>query len=312
MLSTNLARTEATLLPVNPLASGELHTLTLAGTIADLTGMPLEGTRSFTFTTQSLAARGAGAQLVSWEPGAQTSECDDVPGFDPAIASTSCAVGSPGTADPDVPVVLVNETRGTTATVRSRLDGSFENFIEADVDDFLAATFINGNGTRIRIPLSRQLFDDGSVALFQGGGILEAESDGGPVQIQIEPGAIKDKNKFRVEPLDAAALLAMLQDSPPHDGVLLGTGLRVTVEGDPPEGEANLSFPVDPATLDLPPGVPPEEGAFAAAIRARPRTASPPRSSTSCVSKTGRSPPTRSRSSACSSAASATPATSSA
>jgi hypothetical protein len=160
----------------------------------------------------------------------------------------------------------VNETRGTTATVRSRLDGSFENFIEADVDDFLAATFINGNGTRIRIPLSRQLFDDGSVALFQGGGILEAESDGGPVQIQIEPGAIKNKNKFQVEPLDAAALLAMLQDSPPEDAELLGTGLRVTVEGDPPEGEANLSFPVDPATLDLPPGAPPEDGAFAAAI----------------------------------------------
>jgi RHS repeat-associated protein len=265
-LSTNLARTEATLLPVNPLASGTLHTLTLAATIADPTGLPLEGPRTFTFTTQSLAARGAGAQLVSWEPGAQTSECDDVPGFDPANAATSCAVGSPGTADPDVAVILVNETRGTTATVRSRLDGSFENFIEADVDDFLAATFINANGTRIRVPLSRQLFDDGSVALFQGGGILEAESDGGPVQIQIEPGAIKNKNKFQVEPLDAAALLAMLQDSPPEDAKLLGTGLRVTVEGDPPEGEANLSFPVDPAALDLPPGAPPEDGAFAAAI----------------------------------------------
>lgn len=265
-LGTNLARSEATLLPLHPLATGALHTLTLADTITDPTGLPLEGPRSFRFTTRSLAARGAGAQLVSWEPGAQTSECDDVPGFDPANPSISCVVGSPGTADPDVPVVLVNETRGTTATVRSRPDGSFENFLEADVDDFLAATFVNGNDTRIRVPLSRQLFDDGSVALFEGGGILEAESDGGPLQIQIEPGAIKRKNKFKVEPLDAATLLAMLQDSPPQDAELLGTGLRLTVEGDPPEGETNLSFPVDPATLDLPPGVPPEEGAFAAAI----------------------------------------------
>lgn len=265
-LATNLARTEATLLPVHPLASGALHTLTLAGTIADPAGLVLEGPRSFTFTTQSAAARGAGAQLVSWEPGAQTSECDDVPGFDPANPAISCAVGSPGTADPDVPVVLVNETRGTTATVRSRLDGSFESFIEADVDDFLAATFVNGNETRIRVPLSRQLFDDGAVALFQGGGILEAESDGGPVQVQIEPGAIKSKNKFKVEPLDAAALLALLQDSPPDTGELLGTGLRITVEGEPPAGEANLSFPLDPATIELPPGVPPEEGALAAAI----------------------------------------------
>lgn len=265
-LSTNLARTEATLLAVNPLANGATHTLTLADAIADPAGLPLEGERVFTFTTQSIAARGAGAQLVSWEPGAETSECDGVPGFDAADETISCALGSPGTADPDVAVVLVNETRGTTATVRSLLDGSFKNFIEADVDDFLAATFINANGTRIRIPLSRQLFDDGSVALFQGGGILEAESDGGPVQILIEPGTIKDKNKFKVEPLDAAALLAMLQDSLPENAQLLGTGLQVTIEGDPPEGEANLSFPVDPTTLDLPPGVPPERGAFAAAI----------------------------------------------
>ena len=265
-LSTNLARTEATLLPIDPLATGTLHTLTLADGIADPSGLPLEGGRVFHFTTQSLAARGAGAQLVSWEPGAQSSECSDVPGFDAAIATISCAVGSPGSADPDVPVVLVNETRGTTATVRSRVDGSFKNFIEADVDDFLAATFVNANGTRIRIPLSRQLFDDGSVALFQGGGILEAESDGGPVQIQIEPGAIKDKNKFKVEPLDQAALLALLQSSPPNDGQLLDGGFRVTVQGDPPEGEANLSFPLDPATLDLPPDVPPEDGAFAAVV----------------------------------------------
>lgn len=265
-LSTNLARSEATLLPIDPLASGALHTLTLADTIADASGLPLEGTRSFTFTTQPVAARGAGAELISWEPGAQTSECDGVPGFDPADATISCVAGGAGSADPNASVVLVNETRGTTATVLSGPDGSFKNFIDADVDDFIAATFVNGNGTRIRIPLSRQLFDDGAVALFQGGGILEAESDGGPVRIQIEPGTIKEKDKFRVEPLDQAALLQLIQASPPEDAQLLGGGFRVTVEGAPPEGEANLSFPADPATLDLPPGVPPERGAFAAAI----------------------------------------------
>lgn len=265
-LSTNLARTEATLLPVDPLATGARYTLTLAGTIADPGGLPLEGPRDFAFTTRSAAARGAGAQLVSWEPGAQTSECDDVPGFDPAVPTISCVVGSPGSADPDVPVVLVNETRGTTATVRSRLDGSFENFLEADVDDFLAATFVNANGTRIRIPLSRQLFDDGSVALFEGGGILEAESDGGPVQILIEPGTIRSKNKFQVDPVGTAELLAFLQGHLPVDAQLLDGAMRVTVEGEAPDGPADLSFPVDPATLALPPGVPPEQGAFAAAV----------------------------------------------
>ncbi len=265
-LSTNLARSEATLLPIDPLASGALHTLTLADTIADASGLPLEGARTFTFTTQSVAARGAGAELISWEPGAQTSECDGVPGFDAADATISCVVGGAGTADPNAGVVLVNETRGTTATVLSGPDGAFRNFIDADVDDFIAATFINGNGTRIRIPLSRQLFDDGSVALFQGGGILEAESDGGPVQILIEPGTIKNKNKFKIEPLDAAALLELIQAHPPEDAQLLAGAMRFTVEGEAPEGEANLSFPVDPATLDLPADVAPERGAFAAAV----------------------------------------------
>ncbi|RIL05408.1 MAG: hypothetical protein DCC71_10465 [Proteobacteria bacterium] len=265
-LSQNLARTEATLLPTDPLAPAAAYTLELSDAIADPAGLAIEGARAFSFTTAARAARGAGAQLISWEPGAQTSECDGVPGFDPADPTISCVVGTAGTADPNAPVVIVNETRGTTATVLAGPDGAFVNFIDAEVDDFLSATFVNANATRIRVPLSRQLFDDGSVALFPGGGILEAESDGGPVQVLVEPGAVKDKNKFKIEPLDQAALLQLLQGSLPADAQLLGTGLRVTVEGDPPAGEANLRFPVDAAALDLPPGVPPERGAFVAAI----------------------------------------------
>ena len=32
------------------------------------------------------------------------------------------------------------------SAVRSKVDGSFETFLSADVDDFLSATFVNGNG----------------------------------------------------------------------------------------------------------------------------------------------------------------------
>jgi RHS repeat-associated protein len=264
ILSTNLARTEATLLPVDPLASDALHRIVLDAAIADPAGLPLEGPREFSFTTAGRAARGAGAALVSWEPGAQTAACDDVPGIDRSDPSVVCVVGSQGTADPDVAVILVNDTTGATATVRSRADGSFESFIEAAVDDFVSATFVNGNGTRIRIPVQRQLFDDGSVALFEGGGILEAESDGGPVQILVQPGSIPTKTKFKVNPLPFAEVQALMQASPPEGGRLL-SAVSLTISGDVPTESPEVSLPVDEADLQLQPGEDPATHAFALA-----------------------------------------------
>ena len=66
--------------------------------------------------------------------------------------------GTQGIADPNSPVILVNETSGRTATVLSSPDGSFTNFIAAAVDDFLSAIVVNQNGTRTTIPVSRQVF----------------------------------------------------------------------------------------------------------------------------------------------------------
>jgi RHS repeat-associated protein len=272
-LGLDLARRTATFLAASPLAPATAHTVALDAGIRDAQGLALEGASSFSFTTEAPAAREAGAQLVSWEPGAETSPCGGdagaglppVPGFDPSDPEVSCVRGSAGTADPNAAVVLVNETRGTTATVLARPDGSFTSFIDADVDDFLAATFVNANDTRVRVPLSRQSFDDGSVALFQGGGILEAQGDGGPIQILIEPGTIQSKNKFKLEPLDRTTLLALLDQTEPEDAQMLG-GIRVTIEGEAPEGKSDFSMAVNPAALDLPPGVPPEEGAFALAV----------------------------------------------
>jgi RHS repeat-associated protein len=263
-LTTNLARTEATLLPVNPLANGALHRVVIGAAIADPAGLPLEGPREFSFTTVGAAARGAGAQLVSWEPGADTAACDDVPGVDRSDPSIVCVMGSQGTADPDVPVILVNDTTGETATVRSRADGSFESFIDAAVDDFVSATFVNANGTRIRIPVQRQLFDDGSVALFEGGGILEAESDGGPVQVIVQPGSIPNKTKFKVDPMPLAELLALAQSSPPKGGQLL-SALSLTISGDVPTEAPEVSLPVEVGDLQLPPEADPARQAFALA-----------------------------------------------
>lgn len=246
-LTLDLTRTTLTLLPLNPLVPDTMHTLTLAINLTDATGRPLQGQATFSFRTEPETLDRTAAQVVSYEP----------------TNGLARMTGSAGVADPQSPVILVNETRGTTATVLSGVDGSFDNFIAADVDDVLSAQVVNRNGTRTKIPVSRQLFADGRVGLFAQGGVIEAASPAGPVRVSIEPGAIREKNVFKVEPLSLAQLGGFIGTNAPVDATVLG-GLRVRVEGEPPpEGEANVSLPFDPAAFGL---SDPENGAYVLAI----------------------------------------------
>ena len=112
----NLKGTVATILPNDPLAPSTLHTVIVSTNITDLTAVKLEGPTLFTFTTRSdNLNRGAGAQLVSYEP----------------TNGVVFMKGSQGMADSGVPVILVNETSGRTTTVLSKPDGSFEGDIQA-------------------------------------------------------------------------------------------------------------------------------------------------------------------------------------
>ncbi len=249
-LTLNLRNTVATLLPTEQLDPSAVHTIVLSTNITDLTGLRLEGTNRFTFTTLSDALnRGLGAQVVSYEP----------------TNGVARVEGTQGIADPEAPVILVNETTGRTSTVLSKPDGSFAGSIRADVDDFLSAVFVNQNGTRNTIPVSRQIFRDGSVGLFKGGGILEAQSEGGPVQVIIEPAAIPNKTVFKIEPLTYTNLLAEVKNTPPDNGQLLG-GFHVSLKGDPLNQSADVSFPVKLEDLQIPPGSAPELASFALAI----------------------------------------------
>ena len=245
-LTLSLDNTTATLLPTDPLAPNTFFTVLLSTNIADTTGRPLVGNSSFTFKTQNNALDRAGAQLISYEP---------TNGLAPIF-------GTPGTADPESPVLLVNETSGGTATILSRPDGSFTNVIAAGVDDFLSAVLVNQNGTRTTIPVSRQVFQDGSVGLFNGGGLLEAQSDGGPVQVLVDPGAIAGKTRFQLSVLPLSELLPLLKGVSPEGGKVLG-GFQIAQEGDDPQNELHVSFPVNPAALGLPAGTLPENQTYA-------------------------------------------------
>jgi RHS repeat-associated protein len=249
-LTLNLRNTIATLLPTTQLAPSTLHTVRLSTNIADFTSRKLEGANNFTFTTESDALdRIQTAQVVSYEP----------------TNGVAVMTGSPGIAEPESPVILVNETTGRSATILSKPDGSFTNSIEAGVDDLLSAVIVNRNGTRNTIPVGRQIFRDGSVGLFNGGGILEAQSDGGPVQVFVEPGAIETKTKFKVETLSASAFLNLFSNTPPEGATVLG-GLKLHATGDAPKQPVDISFPVDVAGLGLPPGANPEDASYALTV----------------------------------------------
>jgi hypothetical protein len=245
-LSLNLAGTELTLLPVNPLAASTPHTLLLATNLTDLNGRPLEGPNQFAFTTESDQLARLRVDLEIYEP----------------VNGVAGMVGGVGLAEPDGPVILVNETTGETATVLARVDGSFSNSIAAGVDDFLSAVIVNRNGTRTTVPAKRQIFRDGRIGLFNGGGAVEATTPNGPMQVVIEAGAIETRTVIKLEALTPAQFGALVSNTPPAGGGTLVGGFNYTETGDPLKVAADVVFPVNTADLGLPANLPPEQATY--------------------------------------------------
>ena len=257
-----------TFLPTAPLEPATAYTLTAAATLLDLQNLALDGPRSITFTTAAPPARGAGAQLTLFEPGAARIPANilaQLVGYQEGGASSHVvAHGGPGTAEAEVPVILVNESTNATATVLSKPDGSFASFIDAEETDFVSAVFVNANGTRITIPATKQKFDDGRTGLYRQGGILEAESDGEPVEIIVEPGAVPTRTVFLLEEMGLSEVTALLKDVEPEGGGKVLGGLRYAEQGDPMVLAADVSFPLKPG--DIPDGVDPAQATFALTI----------------------------------------------
>ena len=249
-LSLALDNRSATFLPTDALAADTVYTLTVAPDVADLEGLTLSGPNAFTFRTRPEADRDPGAEFVVYEPGATNCPCvGTVPGYDPTRPSIVCVQGSAGTADPGAAVILVNEMNGNTATVVAEVDGSFLNFIQAEEGDFVSATFDNLNGTRVNINATRQLFDDGRVGLYKAGGILEAESDNGPVQILVEPGAIPQRSRFRLTSVSLEDIFNAVNGIQPIGGQLLG-GVEFEQDLDALDVAADIVFPFELDQID--------------------------------------------------------------
>ncbi len=255
-LSLDLANTTATLLPGGALDPGTVFQVVLSTNLADMLGRTLSGTNQFSFTTVPLSARDPAAQLIIYEPGATNvpaTVVTNLPGFAPGTNKNLVVVqGTPGAADPGVPVIIVNEASGESTTVLSQPDGSFASYVHGAEQDFISATFVSLNGARIYMPVNRQLFDDGSVALYRQGGTLEAQGATGPVQIQIPPNSVPDRTKFKLDTLNSSQLQSQLSGVSPDGGVPAAGGLHIHVEGQPPTLPMQASFPVDLAALGFP------------------------------------------------------------
>lgn len=255
-ITLNLANRVVTLNAATELAANTTYRVQLAETIRDPSGLPIEGDREFTFTTVPAATRVSTAQLVIYEPGATNVPAEilnGIPAYEPGEDPFAVVVhGQPGVADPEVAVILANESTGETTTVLSRVDGSFDSVISGTEEDFISATFVNLNGTRIYVPVSRQEFDNGFVGLYPQGGILEAQSDGGPVRVYIQPESIPKRTKLKIEPMTAAQLQQVLGGVTPESGSIAGNPLTVRIEGQLPTLPIQVRFPVDLATVGYP------------------------------------------------------------
>lgn len=255
-VTLNLANRFATLSPATELAANTTYRVRLADTIRDPSGMAIEGDREFSFTTVPAATRVSTAQLVIYEPGATNVPIEilnGIPAYEPGEDPDAIVVhGQPGVADPEVAVILVNESTGETTTVLSRVDGSFDSLISGTEEDFVSATFVNLNGTRVYVPVSRQEFDNGFVGLYPQGGILEAQSDGGPVRVYIQPESIPKRTKLKIETMTTAQLQQALGGVSPESGKIAGNPLTVRIEGQLPTLPMQVSFPVDLATVGYP------------------------------------------------------------
>lgn len=268
-VTLNIANTRATLLPNAPLEPATRFSVVLQRSIADMSGRLLEGTNAAGFTTVALSVRDPGAQLIIYEPGATNVPATvlaQIPAYTPGTNDSAIVVrGTPGVADPAVAVVLVNESTGETSTVLSKPDGSFVSLIEGQEEHFVSATFVNLNGTRVYVPVSRQEFDNGFVGLYRQGGILEAQSDGGPVQVLIEPEAIQTKTKLRLKTMTLAQLTQELGGTQPEAARIAAGAITLEGEGTPIDGPLKVNFKADLRAAGYPTNANPREAAIALA-----------------------------------------------
>jgi len=229
----------ARLIPLNTLAEATLHRLQLDPSLADATGQRLTGTLESRFTTlRNVVIRPAGAQLFSETPDAQ---------------GNVRVIGTAGMAPPREPVLFVNDTTGQTTTLIANADGSFTNSLAASLTDRLRIVLVNPNASRSEIPVGRQVFPDGSVALYSEGGRITNRNDAITVVLDVPPGAVLGRTHFKIQPLTLDDVSLITSNAPPEQATAYGA-FDLSVAGDPVQGKLRVEVRADRSVLTPPPG----------------------------------------------------------
>ena len=258
-VTLDLADSTATLLPSTSLDQGAQFHVVLSTNIADDDGRPLSGQILFTFTTVPASIRNPAAELIIYQPGATnipSALTNNLPGYVGGTNASDILVeGTPGCSDPGVPVIVADEATGQTTTVTSQPDGSFVTFVAGQQQDFISATFISLNGVRLYVPVNRQIFDDGSVGLYQQGGLLTSSGNGPAVQITVPPNAIQSRTVFKLVSVTPEELSEQLDDVMPTNGTVAGGALNLKMTGPGPTLPVQVSFPANLYNLGFPTNV---------------------------------------------------------
>jgi RHS repeat-associated protein len=225
------------------------YTIQLPADLRDDSSNPITGTLEFDFKTVAASSAPTGrARLISYAPGSQDTPCNGLPFFDKDDLGLTCVMGEAGTADSHVPVILVNEESGMTVTTDSTETGSFLSFIRATKEDLLSAVFINRNGTRLTIPLELQHFDDGSVALYRSGGVVDADNplhdELADFELLVEPNAISRRSVLKMTGRSAAETLELAGTEVDEEIGTVIFGATIQYDGPALMPPADVRFPV--------------------------------------------------------------------
>lgn len=176
-----------TFYPGVSLSSESAYTLYLGDGIKDKAGYSLPGFSPVTFTTEDLSPPVSQGKLSISMP--------DKNGY-------ATVTGTPGTAEPNSTVYIINNTSGMVVTISipSSSVGSFSEKILADISDEIIVTIVDASGNSTT--LNPGPFKDettGAMAIGPKGGIVRGE---GGIELDIPAGALPYATVVTVEPVD--------------------------------------------------------------------------------------------------------------
>jgi hypothetical protein len=215
--------------PASALPADTAFTVTVAATIADLSGYTLPQAVTSRFSSLDITAPPL--------PPAGT-----IAASIPANGTTT-VTGTQGTAGPHDTVSILNQTRGTTTPVLLDPSGGFSAIVAAGLGDQLRLKIVDaaGNVTVVDLPLFTRTNADGSVSAAVGAAGGRVDGPGG-VSASVKPGTFPDGAIVTIKPVAEAAFPVAITPEQKQVFPYAG-GVELDFGGQVPTQYVNVSVP---------------------------------------------------------------------